>query len=123
MKSKNRLIFKIIAAISLFFGTIALIFLFNFGSAVTQEPDTLNILKAAMQIQFNHTSIAAVADNKQRFLVREFSGLTLHLERQGWTFFDRIGASVFYHKGTERLSTDCRMYTRNYLLCNLDRIP
>ncbi|NJL63391.1 MAG: hypothetical protein HC903_18085 [Methylacidiphilales bacterium] len=123
MKSRTSLITKATGLIALFCGAIALIFLFNFGSALTQEPDTSNIIKTAMQIQFNRTSIAAVADNKQRFLVRKLSGLKLHLEQQGWIFVEQIAGFTFYRKRTERLSAKCRSYTRNYLICNLARIP
>jgi hypothetical protein len=121
LKSSRLLIF--ISSLGLFFVIGVLFFLYQFGSALRQEKDTPDILKAAFHIELTRTDVTTVNSNPKRLLVRTFDALKVYMEQQGWTWTDQAGSLVTYHKGSQRLDLDCGMYSRNYMICDLSQIP
>jgi hypothetical protein len=101
---------------------MGMLFLLQFGSALNQEPDTANILKAALHMELNRTDVMVVNYQPKRLLVRNFPALKTHLKQQGWTWIDQAGAVVIYHRRNERMAANCHMYSRNYMICNLQAI-
>lgn len=101
----------------------ASLFFLQFGTALRQEKDTPDILKAAFEIELNSTDVTTINSNPKRLLVRSFDALKIYLEQQGWTWADQFGSAVIYHKGNLRLDADCGMYSRNYMICDLGKIP
>lgn len=98
-------------------------FFLIFGSALGQERDTPDVLKAILQLELSRADVVAIKGNPQRLSVRSFSSLQASLERQNWILDDRLGAAVFYHKSNQKLMANCGAYSRYYLICDLDRVP
>ena len=109
--------------LSSFLGLLAILFLFRFGTALHQEKDTPDILKAAFKIELSGTDITTINSNPKRLLVRSFDALKVYLEQQGWSWTDQAGSFVTYHHQNLRLNANCVMYSRNYMICNLSEIP
>lgn len=123
MKLQN---YRLHASLSflLFFGSSSiLIFLLYFGAALSQEKDTPEILKAAISMELTRANVAMVSSNQQRLLVRTFPSLKTYLEQHGWTWKDQMGAFVVYSKEKRRLDANCVMYSRSYMICNLNQVP
>lgn len=76
-----------------------------------------------MFMELTRTNVAMVGSNQQRLLIRTFPSLKTYLEQYGWTWKDRMGAVVVYSKVHRRLDANCVMYSRNYMICNLNQVP
>lgn len=122
MKSSNyRLL--VLKSFLLVLGSSILIYLFSFTTAINQEKDTPEIIKTAIFMELTRTNACVVGSNQQRLLVRSYSDLKTYLEQHGWMWTDQLGAMVMFHKSERRLSSNCRMYSRNYMICNLNQAP
>ncbi len=121
LKSSRLLIF--VSSLGLFLIVGVLFFLYQFGSALRQEKDTPDVLKAAFHIELTRTDVATINSNPKRLLVRTFDALKVYMEQQGWTWTDQLGGMVIYHKGSQRLYSGCGMYSRSYMICDLSQIP
>jgi hypothetical protein len=75
-----------------------LFFLFLFGTALHQEKDTPDILKAILSMELTRANVTPVNSNQNRLLVKTFSSLKTYLEKQGWIWIDQAGAVVLYRK-------------------------
>lgn len=102
---------------------IAVVFFLQFEAALQQEKDTPDILKAAFNIEVNRTNVTAIGSNPKRLLVRSFEALKIYMEQQGWIWTDQAGSFVTYHKKSLRINVNCVMYSRNYMICDLSKIP
>jgi hypothetical protein len=121
LKSSRLLIF--VSSLGLFLIVGVLFFLYQFGSALRQEKDTPDVLKAAFHIELTRTDAATINSNPKRLLVRTFDALKVYMEQQGWTWTDQLGGMVIYQKGSQRLYSGCGMYSRSYMICDLSQIP
>ncbi len=90
---------------------------------MNQEKDTPEILKAAMRMELSLSTAARIGSGQQRLLVRASSGLESYLNQRGWTLADRLASLFIFRQGKQRLDADCGMYSRNYMICDLDRVP
>lgn len=106
----------------LFLSGSALVFFLTFGTALNQEKDTPEVLKAAMRMELSRSNAVRISSSQQRLLVRD-SGLTTYLEQRGWTLADRLGAMFVFRQGKQKLMANCGMFSRNYMICDLDRVP
>jgi hypothetical protein len=97
--------------------------LFLFGTALRQEKDTPDILRVVLSMELTRVNVAEVNSNQKRLLVKTFSSLKTHLEKQGWIWTDQAGAIVSYRKGNQNLHASCGMYSRNYMICDLSQTP
>jgi hypothetical protein len=104
-------------------GIGTLLFLLLFGSALNQEKDTADILKSVFSMELNRATVAPVNSSQKRLLVKDFSALKTYLEEKGWTWTDQMGAFVKYHKKDQYLDANCGMYSRNYMICDLNQTP
>lgn len=107
----------LVVGIAIFFSPLGV------GTALNQEKDTPEILKAILSLEVTRADIAVVGSNPKRMLVRSFSSLRSHLEQQGWTWQDQLGAQVVYRKDEQPLNGSCGMYSRHYMICDLDQNP
>jgi hypothetical protein len=98
-----------------------LFFLSLFGTALRQEKDTPDILRAVLSMELTRANVTPVNSNQKRLLVKTFSSLTTHLGKQGWIWIDQAGAVVSYRKGNQNLYANCGMYSRNYMICDLSQ--
>lgn len=98
-------------------------FIFQFGTALRQEKDTPDVLRAALNIELTGTDVTTINSNPKRLLVRSFDALKVYLNEQGWTWKDQLGGLVIYRKGDLRLDAICGMYSRSYMICDLSKIP
>lgn len=97
----------------------SLAFFIYFGAALSQERDTSDIFKAAIEMEWNRRDSALVNSNPNRLLIRAGSqGLNTHLGQQGWFQTDRVGALISYRKGNQKLNANCGMFSRRYLICD-----
>lgn len=95
----------------------------SLSSAFAQEPDSLSILKTALQLELTRANVALVNSSSQRLLVRDNAALSHYLHKQGWSWTDQMGARVVYQQNSQRLHANCGMYSRHYMICDLDRKP
>ncbi|MGG6264783.1 hypothetical protein [Leptolyngbya sp. AN10] len=98
-----------------------LAFFLYFGAALSQERDTSEIVRAALQMEFGGKNVVLVNGNRDRLLVRSFATLRTHLEQQDWTWENQFGAASFYRKDNQRILASCGMYSRRYMICDLAR--
>ncbi len=102
----------------------ALFFYLYFRAALSQERDTSDVVKAAIEMEWNRTDSALIHSNPNRLLIRSgSSGLTTHLERQGWVHVDQFGSFGFYRNGNQQLNVDCGMFSGRYLICDIYPYP
>ena len=119
---KLRQLRKAIAFLAILLTSGAIFFYLYFRAALSQEPDTPDVVKAALEMEWTHTNSNPINSNPNRLLIRAgSSGLETHLE--GWTQVDRLGALHVYRRGTQRLNASCGMFSRRYLICNLHPRP
>jgi hypothetical protein len=107
-------------------GAIAIVgflFFWRFGTALFQEPDTPAVIQAALQMELERAGVRTVSGNPRRLVVRTFGSLDRYLVKQGWTRIDQAGAAVFYEKDKQRLDATCGMFSRNYMICDLNQVP
>jgi hypothetical protein len=95
-------------------------FFAKFGAALDQESDSLAILGTILRLELSRADVLAIEGNKQRLLVRNNTALQHHLEAQGWTWTDQMGALSTYHQTSQVMYANCAMYSRFYMICNLD---
>lgn len=102
----------------------ALAFYLYFQAALFQEPDTAEVAKAAISMEWNRTDSALIHSNPNRLIIRAGSlGLNRYLGQQGWIQADQLGAHLVYRKGNQQLSADCGMFSRRYAICKIDPRP
>nr|WP_290226408.1 hypothetical protein [Trichocoleus desertorum] len=123
MKLRSSYLPVFINFLALFCGGGVLLFFLYFGTALSQEEDTPDILRSALQMELAHADIKAVKSNPKRLLVRSFSALKTHLEQRDWIWTDQMGSLVVYRQATQQLNVDCAMYSRSYMICDLSRVP
>ena len=46
--------------------------------------------------------------------------LSEYLARYGWEFNDRLGSGIFYHREDRELFVEARMFSRFYIIYELD---
>lgn len=91
----------------------------TFQSAFTQEPDPLIILRTILHLELSRTDTLAINRDEQRLLVRNNAALRNHLESQGWTWVDQMGALTIYRQNSQFIHAHCSMYSRFYMICDL----
>ncbi|MBF2063241.1 MAG: hypothetical protein IGS39_02225 [Calothrix sp. C42_A2020_038] len=74
-------------------------------------------------MELTRANASIIGSNRQRLLVRSSSDLKTYLEQHGWMWKEQLGGMVIYYREEQRLDADCRMYSRNYMICNLNQIP
>jgi hypothetical protein len=100
-----------------------LFFLSLFGTALRQEKDTPDILRTVLSMELTRANVTPINSNKKRLLVKTFYSLKTYLEKQGWIWIDQGGAVVSYRKENQNLYANCGMYSRNYMICDLNQTP
>jgi hypothetical protein len=114
-------------------GLLGLAFLFVFHAALGQEKDTPDILQAIARMELSRVNVVRVKDNPRRLVTRTFSDLKAYLAQSNpaqpkldpsaWEWVDQMGAMSIYRRGKERLMVSCGMYSRMYMICDLNRDP
>lgn len=95
----------------------------SLSTAFAQEPDTPAILRAALRLELTRTGVASVNNSKQRLLIRNDAALNRYLQIHDWQWIDQMGARSVYGRQSQRLNANCGMYSRHYMICDLDRLP
>ncbi|MEM7795305.1 MAG: hypothetical protein AAF579_12760 [Cyanobacteria bacterium P01_C01_bin.118] len=95
-------------------------FLATFQSALRQESDLLVILGTILRLELSRADALAINGDTQRLLVRNNAGLQHHLEAQGWTWVDQMGALTIYRQNSQFMHANCSMYSRFYMICDLE---
>lgn len=106
-----------IASLILLSGGTIFLYLY-FAAALSQERDTPDVLKAALEMELSRADVNPIHANPNRLLVRA-SGLETYLGQQGWSQVDRFGALRIYGKGSQRLHVYCDAFSGRYLICKL----
>ena len=113
----------LIAAVGGFIFLCGLGYIASLSTAFAQEPDTPAILRAALRLELTRTGVASVNNSQQRLLVRNNAVLTRYLQMHSWQWSDQLGARAIYDRNTQKLNANCGMYSRLYMICDLDRSP
>lgn len=85
-----------------------------------QEGNPLPVLWGITKLEFTDANIVPFAENKLIQKEGPETPLTNYLAERGWTFKDRLGAVIFYEKDNISLFVKTRMFTRYYVIYELE---
>lgn len=88
----------------------------------------LPYLQAMVKLELRVANLVAVTPDATIFMQKccpqpLHQPLTDFLGARGWIFQDQMGAGLFYERGTARLTIISRMFSRRYVVYDLDRAP
>ena len=91
------------------------------GPVLFQEGNPLPIITGIIRLQFTDQSMVKVSENKLMQKSGEENILDNYLSERGWVFRDGLGAGIFYSRNGEDIFIHSRMFTRRYIVYELDR--
>ncbi|PLS17480.1 hypothetical protein CVD28_13110 [Bacillus sp. M6-12] len=104
------------------------IFIFTFGSALTQEGNPAPILTSIMKLElFNngyekisdsHNMVTYVSEKKGKYAFRFTKKF---MKDHGWSFKEQIGSGLLFVKNKKVVTIETRQYTKNYYLWKLPK--
>jgi hypothetical protein len=103
------------AGLCLGFGTSS--FFLAFGAALNQEADTTAVLRAIAQSHLTGKPVVPIQAGRDRWIVRELTGLNQLMRQRGFRERDRAGAVIQYQSTTQRLDVSCGMFSQFYMIC------
>lgn len=86
-----------------------------------QEGDPVPLIYGITRLEFNGNDIVIISERKLIQLKGPEAPLSRILSEKGWQFEERLGSGIFYARGDEKLFVQCRMFTRRYMVYELDR--
>jgi hypothetical protein len=108
---------KIISSAGLLLGIGASSFLLAFGAALNQEADTTSVFRAIAQSHLTGNPVVPIQSGRDRWIVREMTGLNQLMQQRGLSERDRAGGMISYQSLTQRLDVSCGMFSQFYLIC------
>lgn len=112
-----------LACIILLFGLIVL----KFGSALTQEPNTVSIVFATMKLDRSDDPFIKVSETDSIQYVSKWKNeepyqpVKEYLSHYGWSFKEQIGSGLLFEKEHEDLVIETKKYTKNYYLWKVNK--
>jgi len=88
---------------------------------IFQEGNPLLIASAIIRLELGNDQLVHLSDRKLIQKSGEVEILNSYLSEKGWVFSDRLGSGLFYQKDADLLFVHSRMYTRFYIVYELDR--
>ncbi len=88
---------------------------------VFQEGTPFQVLAGIIQVELTMSDVVQFSEHKLLQKTGPETPLNMFLAGHGWTFKDRLGAGLFYHRGSEELFVEARMLTRRYIVYEFDR--
>ncbi|MEW6663423.1 MAG: hypothetical protein ACOY9Y_07715 [Bacillota bacterium] len=85
-----------------------------------QEGNPLPVLWGIIKLELTDANIVPFAEYKLIQKAGPETPLTNYLAERGWTFKDRLGAGIFYKKDNTSLFVKTRMFTRYYVIYELE---
>lgn len=85
-----------------------------------QEGNPLPALWGIVKIELTDANIVPFAENKLIQKTGPETPLTDYLAEHGWTFKDRMGSVIFYAKDKDELLVKARMFTRYFVVYELE---
>lgn len=113
MKTANLLIITILIIVLLLFSAYI-------WPVIFQEGNPLPILWGLILLELTGRNLVAVADYKLIQKVGPETALSEYLAGYGWRLKDRLGAGIFYHRNNTELFIEARMFSRFYIIYELD---
>jgi hypothetical protein len=108
---------KLISSAGLFLGLGTSSFFLAFGAALNQEADTTAVLRAIAQSHLTSKPVVPIQAGRDRWIVREMTGLNQLMQQRGLSEHDRAGGMISYQSLTQRLDVSCGMFSQFYLIC------
>ncbi len=94
------------------------------GGVFVQEGNPLPVLWGILRLEFSRGDVVRISPQWDGMLMiragQGLSPLTEHLGDHGWQLEEQLGSMAFYAAGDNRLSVHLRMFTRWYVICDLD---
>lgn len=114
---------KLHASVLAVLATILVLLFFTIYSVpvLFQEGNPLPVARSIVTLELTESDIVSV---NERVLLQKAGPelpLTSYLENHGWEFKDRLGAGIFYEKDSALMFAEARMFTRFYVIYELDR--
>ncbi|QUL98728.1 MAG: hypothetical protein IMF26_01175 [Candidatus Fermentithermobacillus carboniphilus] len=83
------------------------------------------VLIGILRLELGNKDIVLISDSDHKFIARDGSEepLTKLLAAYGWQFVDRLGSGIFYRRDGQTLYVDARMFTRRYVIYDLEHHP
>ncbi|UCZ55107.1 hypothetical protein LGQ02_10450 [Bacillus shivajii] len=98
----------------------------KFGSALTQEENTFDILIAITKLEFSEDDYIYVGKTEQekRFVSKNIANsqkkvMIDFMEQKEWVFKDQLGSGYIFEKDEEDVVVTSRLYTSDYVLWNV----
>ncbi len=113
MKNANLLIITILIIILLLFSAYI-------WPVIFQEGNPLPIFWGLIRLELTGRNLVAVTDYKLIQKAGPEDALSEYLAGYGWQLKDRLGSAIFYHREDRELFVEARMFSRFYVIYELD---
>lgn len=108
--------------IFLIFSLITIVFV-KFGSALAQESNSFQIIKAIIKLEISDNGYEKVSkNNKEIIYVSEYKkknpfGMPIeYMKNLGWSYEEQTGSGFIFLKNDKSIVVETRKYTRDYYL-------
>ncbi|ABB14466.1 hypothetical protein [Carboxydothermus hydrogenoformans] len=119
IKAKRKIILILVTLLILLIVTLNIKIFYLF-----QEGNPIPVLFGVARLEFFGERIALISSDGSKYIAKsEYNESLLNerLSKYGWKFKDRLGSGIFYEKDGETMVVKCRMFTRRYVIYELDR--
>ena len=117
--------FRKASAWFLWFSIFVLALVVYYNPIIFQEGSPLPVLRAVINLEISQVEIVPVTPD-QKLLQKAGPEEPLHeyMQERGWNFKERMGSAIFYEndEGTT-FFVEARMFTRRYIIYELESIP
>jgi hypothetical protein len=119
-KARRALILTVFAALVLIVAFFAI-----FANIIFQEGNPLPLLNAIIKLEFADEYITRLTGEGCRLLQQSGpeNELTRYLAGYDWVLADQMGSHLCYERNGQTLTAEARMFTRRYVVYELDREP
>lgn len=103
-------------------------FFVYFGSALSQEAHTPNILQSIFTLHVSNGDFKQVHSDESRYQYvsryepkTDYELIKRFMSEKGWAFKEQMGAGLFFEKNSVRTVITTKLYTGRYMLWNVEK--
>ncbi len=118
--------FRKASAWFLWFSIFVLALVVYYNPIIFQEGSPLPLLRAALNLETSQVEIVPLTPDQKLLLQKAGPAEPLHeyMKERGWKFQERFGSAIIYgDDGGATFYVEARMFTRRYIIYELDSIP
>ena len=108
--------------VSLIILTFLLLLLFYLSyPLILQEGNPLPLIYGIAMLEIGNREVVQISVSKIMQKAGNEEKLNRYLGAKGWDYRERLGSGIFYELGEEMLFVHARMFTRYYVIYELER--